>query len=85
MDAPMSNWFCSIPHAYDGIAAAAKVYSYFPLALNSQALPQFQQETLASSVRFYKKKCSERGALINRLKGEAAENKLLKKSPMPSL
>jgi hypothetical protein len=26
MDAPMSDWFRSIPHSFDGVANAAKVY-----------------------------------------------------------
>jgi len=76
----MSNWFCSVPHAFDGIAAATKVFSFLTFTtLRSITWFQFQQESMASLIRFYKQKCNERGALINRLKGEAAENKALKR------
>ncbi|KAJ7905641.1 hypothetical protein B0H14DRAFT_3542881, partial [Mycena olivaceomarginata] len=47
MDAPMSDWFRSIPHALDTVAYAAK----------------FQQETMAFQIRYYKAKQQQRGII----------------------
>ncbi|KAI0957514.1 hypothetical protein AcW1_005883 [Taiwanofungus camphoratus] len=41
---------------------------------------QFQMDTLASLVRFYRNKCAQQRALLERLKGEHTENKTLKKT-----
>ncbi|KAF7338193.1 RING-type domain-containing protein [Mycena venus] len=59
MEAPMSEWFRSIPHALDTVAYAAK----------------FQQETMAFQIRYYKAKQQQQRGLIDRLKRETAELK----------
>ncbi|KAI0064564.1 hypothetical protein BV25DRAFT_1800391 [Artomyces pyxidatus] len=64
MEAPMSDWFRSLPHAMDTIANAAK----------------FQQEMLSSLARYYKGKYLQTRALIDRVKGDLAEVKTLRKT-----
>ncbi|GBE82250.1 hypothetical protein SCP_0406340 [Sparassis crispa] len=64
MDAPMSDWFRSVPQAFDTVAYGAK----------------FQMETMASLVRYYRDKYTAQRALIDRLKGEHLENKVFKKT-----
>ncbi|KAJ7685320.1 hypothetical protein DFH06DRAFT_1158124 [Mycena polygramma] len=59
MEAPMSDWFRSIPHALDAVAYAAK----------------FQQETMAFQIRYYKARQQQQRAMIDRLKRETAELK----------
>ncbi|KAF8212100.1 hypothetical protein K438DRAFT_1567234 [Mycena galopus ATCC 62051] len=59
MEAPMSDWFQSIPHALDTVAYAAK----------------FQQETMAFQIRHYKARQQQHRSLIDRLKREVAELK----------
>ncbi|KAJ6520652.1 hypothetical protein B0H19DRAFT_954561 [Mycena capillaripes] len=59
MEAPMSEWFRSIPHALDAVAYAAK----------------FQQETMAFQIRYYKARQQQHRSLIDRLKRETAELK----------
>ncbi|CAK5277662.1 unnamed protein product, partial [Mycena citricolor] len=59
MEAPMSEWFRSVPHALDAAAYAAK----------------FQQDTMAFQIRFYKSKQQHQRAVIDRLKRETAELK----------
>ncbi|KAJ7271906.1 hypothetical protein B0H12DRAFT_1091948 [Mycena haematopus] len=59
MEAPMSEWFRSIPHALDTVAYAAK----------------FQQETMAFQIRYYKARQQQQRAMIDRLKRETAELK----------
>ncbi|KAJ6623522.1 hypothetical protein B0H10DRAFT_2010231 [Mycena sp. CBHHK59/15] len=59
MEAPMSEWFGSIPHALDAVAYAAK----------------FQQETMAFQIRYYKIRQQQQRALIDRLKRDTAELK----------
>ncbi|KAJ7741537.1 hypothetical protein DFH07DRAFT_837604 [Mycena maculata] len=59
MEAPMSDWFRSIPHALDAVAYAAK----------------FQQETMAFQIRYYKARQQQQRALIDRLKRDTAELK----------
>ncbi|KIJ41250.1 hypothetical protein M422DRAFT_48726 [Sphaerobolus stellatus SS14] len=59
--APMSDWFRSIPHALDGMAGAAK----------------FQQEAMASLIRFYKRKCSQYRATAKRVNEVESRNKQL--------
>ncbi|KAH8827067.1 hypothetical protein DL96DRAFT_1680937 [Flagelloscypha sp. PMI_526] len=62
LEAPMSEWFRSVPSALDAAAFAAK----------------FQQETLASQIRFYKSKYHRQKMLSDQLKKAnealAAEN-----------
>ncbi|KAF7305043.1 RING-type domain-containing protein [Mycena kentingensis (nom. inval.)] len=57
MDAPMSDWFRSIPHALDTVAYAVK----------------FQQETMAYQIRFYKSRQQQQRTLIERLKRDVAD------------
>ncbi|KAJ7219400.1 hypothetical protein GGX14DRAFT_436033 [Mycena pura] len=59
MDAPMSEWFRSIPNALDAVTYAAK----------------FQQETMASQIRFYKARERQQRSLTERLKRGIAELK----------
>ncbi|KAJ7510001.1 hypothetical protein B0H11DRAFT_1170252 [Mycena galericulata] len=59
MEAPMSDWFRSIPNALDSVAYAAK----------------FQQETMAFQIRYYKARQQQQRSLIDRLKRDAAELK----------
>ncbi|KAJ7125476.1 hypothetical protein C8R43DRAFT_1030342 [Mycena crocata] len=59
MEAPMSEWFRSIPHALDTVAYAAK----------------FQQETMAFQIRYYKTRQQQQRSLIDRLKRDNAELK----------
>ncbi|KAJ6597020.1 hypothetical protein DFH09DRAFT_109147 [Mycena vulgaris] len=59
MEAPMSEWFRSIPHALDAVAYAAK----------------FQQETMAFQIQFYKARQQQQRAQIDRLKRDTAELK----------
>ncbi|KAK7020508.1 RING-type domain-containing protein [Favolaschia claudopus] len=61
MEAPMSEWFRSIPHALDTVAYAAK----------------FQQETMAFQIRYFKARQQQQRALIDKLKHETAELKKL--------
>ncbi|KAF8485612.1 hypothetical protein JB92DRAFT_2836809 [Gautieria morchelliformis] len=59
---PMCDWFRSVPHSLDAIASAAKS----------------QQETMASLIRFYKHKCNQQRATINKTKDVASENEALR-------
>ncbi|KAF9564388.1 hypothetical protein CPC08DRAFT_631306 [Agrocybe pediades] len=59
MDAPMSEWFQSIPLSLDAIAYAAK----------------FQQEAMASQIRYHKLRHQQLRQLVERLKQEIAELK----------
>ncbi|KAJ7109504.1 hypothetical protein C8R44DRAFT_679714 [Mycena epipterygia] len=59
MEAPMSEWFRSIPHALDAVAYAAK----------------FQQETMAFQIRYYKARQQQQRAMVDRLKRDMAELK----------
>ena len=60
---PMCDWFRSVPHSLDAIASAAKS----------------QQETMASLVRFYKRKCTQQRASMNKTKEVVTENKALRR------
>jgi hypothetical protein len=80
MDPPMSDWFRSIPYAYDSMANTVKVKRSMHVCYwLTNCCKQFQQETMASLIRYYKRKCVDSRELIIRLKAEAAENKILKK------
>ncbi|KAJ7172344.1 hypothetical protein C8R46DRAFT_1348784 [Mycena filopes] len=59
MEAPMSQWFHSLPHALDAVAYAAK----------------FQQETMAYQIRYFKTRQQQQRSVIDRLKHENAELK----------
>ncbi|KAF4614869.1 hypothetical protein D9613_002707 [Agrocybe pediades] len=59
MDAPMSEWFQSIPLSLDAIAYAAK----------------FQQEAMASQIRYHRLRHQQLRQLVERLKQEIAELK----------
>ncbi|KAK7467248.1 hypothetical protein VKT23_004305 [Stygiomarasmius scandens] len=57
MDAPMSEWFRSVPHILDAAAFAAK----------------FQQESMASQIRTLKARHQQQRSYTERLKKENAE------------
>ncbi|KAF9052927.1 hypothetical protein BJ165DRAFT_1444196 [Panaeolus papilionaceus] len=59
MDAPMSEWFRSIPSALDAVTFAAK----------------YQQETMASQIRYYKSRHTQFRQFIERLRRDVAELK----------
>ncbi|KAG5730916.1 hypothetical protein E4T56_gene7089 [Termitomyces sp. T112] len=61
MEAPMSEWFQSIPIALDSIANATK----------------FQHETMAAQIRFHRARHQQQKALIERLKHDFGELKKL--------
>ncbi|KAI0044835.1 hypothetical protein FA95DRAFT_1522378 [Auriscalpium vulgare] len=64
MEEPMSQWFCSLPHTIDAIANAAK----------------FQQDMMASLVRFYKAKYHQLRTVAERYRAEALEVKTLRQT-----
>lgn len=65
---PMSDWFRSVPHGLDALASAAK----------------FQQNNMASLVRFYKHKCSQQRAAMNKIGNTAAQIQALQKCVAPT-
>lgn len=77
MDAPMSDWFHSIPMALDTIAFAAKarvqLISFNAHLTNSPH--QFQQETMGSQIRYYRSRNQQQRVLIDRMKRDIAEVK----------
>ncbi|GJE95162.1 RING-type domain-containing protein [Phanerochaete sordida] len=64
MDPPMSNWFSSAPQALDTLAFTTR----------------FQIESLASLVRYYKRKCAHQRSLIERMRPAIQENKDLRRA-----
>lgn len=77
----MSDWFQSTPHKLDGLAQAVKVGRYNSIA-NRYKLPnslsQFQQESLISLVRYYKRKVRKYEVTLERVRPELQEIKALK-------
>ncbi|KAI0082654.1 hypothetical protein K474DRAFT_1585303 [Panus rudis PR-1116 ss-1] len=63
MEAPMSDWFRPATEAIDSVAYSIR----------------FQLETLASLVRYYKRKCSQQRGLLERAKNDALEKRALQK------
>ncbi|PIL23971.1 hypothetical protein GSI_13722 [Ganoderma sinense ZZ0214-1] len=63
LEPPMANWFESAPAAFDAVGYTLR----------------FQMNTMASLVRFYKKKYLQYRPLYERLKEEHAEVKRLRK------
>ncbi|KAI8998665.1 hypothetical protein BD414DRAFT_407053 [Trametes punicea] len=63
LDPPMSTWFCSVPSALDTVAYSLR----------------FQMNTMATLVRYFKKKYQQYRPLYERLKDEHAETKRLKR------
>ncbi|KAF5380864.1 hypothetical protein D9615_004048 [Tricholomella constricta] len=59
MEAPMSEWFQSVPMSLDAVANAAK----------------FQHETMASQIRYYRARHQQQRAFIERLKHDVGEFK----------
>ncbi|KAI5835062.1 hypothetical protein K523DRAFT_385282 [Schizophyllum commune Tattone D] len=57
LDAPMSDWFRSIPYGLDGLAQAAK----------------FQQETLSSQIRYYRARYQQQRVQLDRYKRDHEE------------
>ncbi|KAI5121652.1 hypothetical protein M0805_002728 [Coniferiporia weirii] len=60
---PMSDWFCSVPFKLDALAQTAK----------------FQHESLAASVRYYKNRTAQYRVLLERMKNDVADAKVIKK------
>ncbi|KAH9854200.1 hypothetical protein C2E23DRAFT_727141 [Lenzites betulinus] len=63
LEAPMANWFNSVPNSFDTVAYALR----------------YQMNTMATLVRYFKKKYQQYRPLYERLKQEHAETKRLKK------
>ncbi|KAF8478424.1 hypothetical protein DFH94DRAFT_55799 [Russula ochroleuca] len=63
LDPPMSDWFCSVPHAMDTLSYSMK----------------FQQDMLTSLIRFLRKKIAQQREALLRLKHENEELKSLRK------
>lgn len=63
MASPMSDWFRPALHALDAITSAAK----------------FQQETMASLLDYYKRKCVQYRTIAKRVHEVEADNKTLKR------
>ncbi|EIW60381.1 uncharacterized protein TRAVEDRAFT_120559 [Trametes versicolor FP-101664 SS1] len=63
MEPPMSNWFNSVPNAFDTVAYALR----------------FQMSNMATLVRYFKKKYQQYRPLYERLKEEHVETKRLRK------
>ncbi|KAF8077846.1 hypothetical protein FPV67DRAFT_1775201 [Lyophyllum atratum] len=59
MEAPMSEWFQSVPMCLDAVANAAK----------------FQHETMASQIRYYRSRHQQQRVFIDRLKHDIGELK----------
>lgn len=80
MEPPLSNWFRSLPHAIDDIAQTAKVCLIRTLQSIGTDFNwfQFQQESMASLLAFYKSKLHKQRNLIERLKTDAMEAKTLR-------
>ncbi|KAH9951237.1 hypothetical protein B0H21DRAFT_271215 [Amylocystis lapponica] len=64
MDAPMADWFRSVPLALDTLTFSIRI----------------QMETLASLVRHYKGKCLQQRSLLDRLRADLADRSMLKKA-----
>ena len=80
----MSDWFASVPHAFDVLGFATRVRaSMLWLYASIEPWIQFQIESLASEVRYYKRKYSSHRTLIERLKVDAEEVKELKRYVEP--
>ena len=80
MPPPFSEWFSPLPFKLDTLAQAAKVW---PLSLSHNAqsdhILQFQHERMASAARFWKRRCAEYQAVLNRCKEDLANMKALKR------
>ena len=80
----MANWFEYAPAAFDAVGYTLRVrwctvQSQCLCLLMSVACSQFQLNTMASLIRFYKKKYLQYRPLFERLKEEHAEAKRLRK------
>ncbi len=79
MEAPMSEWFQSLPRALDAVAFAAKVQKndLFVSQLRDELsiYLQFQQDSLASQLRYYRSRHQQFRQVIDRLKREVSELK----------
>ncbi|KAH9981040.1 hypothetical protein BGW80DRAFT_1556170 [Lactifluus volemus] len=64
LDPPMSDWFCSIPHTMDTLSYSIK----------------FQQDMLASLIRFLREKMAQQREILLRVKQEREELKSLRKT-----
>ena len=79
LDPPMSNWFCSVPHAMDTISYSIKArQSIFRCCLVAEVY-QFQQDMLISLIRYLREKAAQQRDVLLRNKQEIEELKRLRK------
>ena len=84
LDPPMSNWFCSVPHAMDTISYSIKArQSIFRCCLMTEVY-QFQQDMLISLIRYLREKAAQQRDVLLRNKQEIEELKRLRKYVMLS-
>ena len=79
LDPPMSDWFCSVPHAIDTISYSMKARESIVFCCFMTEVFQFQQEMLTSLIRFLRKKVAQQSDVLLRVKHEREELKSLRK------
>jgi hypothetical protein len=84
LDPPMSNWFCSVPHAMDTISYSIKARESVAHSCLMTEVYQFQQDMLISVIRFLREKAVQQRDVILRNKQELEELKCLRKYAMLS-
>lgn len=73
LDPPMSDWFCSVPHAIDTISYSMKACESIFLCCFMADVFQFQQDMLTSLIRFLRKKTAQQRDVLHRVKHESEE------------
>lgn len=84
LDPPMSNWFCSVPHAMDTISYSIKARESIVHYCLMTEVYQFQQDMLISLIRFLREKTAQQRDVLLRNKQELEELKRLRKYAMLS-
>jgi len=84
LDPPMSNWFCSVPHAMDTISYSIKARKSIVHCCLMTEVYQFQQDMLISLIRFLREKTAQQRDVLLRNKQELEELKRLRKYVMLS-
>jgi hypothetical protein len=82
LDPPMSNWFCSVPHAMDTISYSIKARGSIVHYCLMTDVYQFQQDMLISLIRFLREKAAQQRDVLLRNKQELEELKRLRKYAM---
>lgn len=77
LDAPMSEWFRSIPSALDAVAYAAKVWNAVGCMNLHLKSFEFQQEVMARQIRFYRSRHQQIRTVMEKLRSENSELKRL--------